>query len=357
MPSINSLQVIGSKGFGGAEQWFQRFSLALADLGHPPELVVRRGYELDGDHWRGLTRHSLTMRTVWDPVSKHEISRLIRRRRPDIVQTYMGRATRLTRPPRRWNILHVARLGGYYKVDGFRHAHAWIGNTKGICDHLVRAGLPARRVFHIYNFAELPAPGPVSPELRARLGIPTDAWVLLTPGRLVPKKGHRILMDALARLPHTVAGRPIWQIVLGDGPLSVSLQAQATALDIDGRIVWCGWIHDPDPYYRLADLVVFPSEQSEPFGNVIIEAWAYAKPLVTSASLGAQEIARDEENALFFDCGSPADLATAIRRALEDDAGTATLGQNGRRRAERVFSRESVMQTYVDVYRYLIARR
>ena len=102
---------------------------------------MRNGYELDADHWQGLTRHCLPMRIVGDPISRLEVSRLIGRRRPHIVQTYTGRATRLTRLSRQNESVHVARLGGYYKVGGYRHAHAWIGNTKGICDYLVAAGL------------------------------------------------------------------------------------------------------------------------------------------------------------------------------------------------------------------------
>jgi len=357
MDSIKSLQIIGSKSFGGAERWFQRFSFALAELGHPPELAVRQGYELDGDHWRGLTRHALPMRTVWDPISKREVSRLIGRRGPDIVQTYMGRATRLTDLSGQRDILHVARLGGYYKAEGYRHAHAWIGNTKGICDYLLGAGFPSARIFHIYNFTDLPTPGPPSSEFRAQLGIPEDAWVILTPGRFVPQKGHRFLLDALAQLPRTVAGRPIRQIVLGDGPLKDALHSQAKALGIDSRITWCEWARDPDPYYRLADLVVFPSTEVEPFGNVIIETWGHSKPLVTSASIGAKEITHHEEDALLFDCRNVSQMADAILRLLENDSDRAALARNGRQQAERNFSREAVMQNYLDVYRHLIAQR
>ena len=65
----------------------------------------------------------------------------------------MGRASRLTHLPPNGTAVHVARLGGYYKIDGYyRHAHAWIGNTQGICDYLIREGLPASRVFLIGNF-------------------------------------------------------------------------------------------------------------------------------------------------------------------------------------------------------------
>ncbi|MEW8398217.1 MAG: glycosyltransferase [Candidatus Thiodiazotropha sp.] len=357
MSAIHTLQLIGSKSFGGAERWFQRFSLALAGMGHPTEVGVRRDHELDGDHWQGLPRHPLGMRTVWDPLSRFEVSRLVKRLQPDIVQSYMGRATRLTHLPPGNGPVHVARLGGYYKVAGYRHAHAWIGNTKGICDYLIRSGLPRQRVFHLYNFADLPPPGPPPQGLKAALGIPQEAWVLMTPGRFVAFKGHRFLLDALARLPATVAGRPVWQLILGDGPLKQALQDQAKAAAIDERIVWAGWQLDPDPYYRLADLIVFPSTYAEPFGNVIIEAWGYAKPLVTSASMGATEVVRHQEDGLVFECENPAALSAAMERALSDEALRQAVAESGHRRAVQEFSRDAIMQAYVELYRYLLEHR
>ena len=61
-------------------------------------------------------------------------------------------------------------------------------------------GLPAARVFHIYNFAEPAREVPDSEvaRLRAELGLPADAWVLLTPGRFVPVKGQVHLVEAMA---------------------------------------------------------------------------------------------------------------------------------------------------------------
>ncbi|WP_316366846.1 glycosyltransferase [Candidatus Thiodiazotropha sp. CDECU1] len=354
MSELHTLQLIGSKSFGGAERWFQRFSLALAEMGHPTEVGVRSGHELDGDHWPGLTRYALPMRTVWDPLSRFEVKRLVKQIQPDIVQTYMGRATRLTHLSAAGDPVHVARLGGYYKVDGYRHAHAWIGNTKGICDYLLQAGLPQKRIFHLYNFADLPTPGPPPVDLKAKLGIPEDAWVLMTPGRFVPFKGHRFLLEALARLPAVVAGRPVCQVILGDGPLQQALHAQAKTTGIDERIVWTGWQLDPDAYYRLADLIVFPSTYAEPFGNVIIEAWGYAKPLVTSASMGASEVVRHEQDGLVFECENGLALSQTIERALSNDELRQGMAEAGHQRALSEFARDAIMQTYVELYRYLL---
>jgi len=356
MAEIHSLQVIGSKAFGGAERWFQRFSLALAEQGQPTELLVRRGFGLDADIWQGLPRHALPMRTVWDPLSRWEVARLIRRLRPAIVQTYMGRATRLTHLPRATDPLHIARIGGYYKLDGYHHAHAWIGNTRGICDYLLGHGFPARRVFHIYNFFE-PPPARGATAERATWGLPEEAWVLLTPGRLIPVKGQSTLLRALGMLPTELAGRPLWLLVLGDGPLAGALRAEAHSLGIAGRVVWAGWQSDPAPFYRMADRVVFPSRDAETFGNVILEAWGFGRPLASTAFRGAREILRPGEDALMSPCDDPQGLAASIRRLCEEPELAESLAGQGRRRLEREFSRAAVMRQYTDLYSRLIEQR
>ncbi|MEN8177518.1 MAG: glycosyltransferase [Pseudomonadota bacterium] len=355
MDKIRSLQIIGSKSFGGAERWFQRFSLCLNELGHPTELVVRKGFGLDQDIWRGLGHHAVSMRTVWDPMSRRDISRLVKRLQPDVVQTYMGRATRLTRLAAGKGPVHIARLGGYYKLQGYRHAHAWIGNTKGICDYLLENGFPRDRIFHIYNFFE---PPPLTGETaqRTEWGIPEDALVLMTPGRMIPVKGQQYLLEAMSRLHGELAGRPLWLMVLGDGPLAASLQDQARQLGVAERVVWAGWQSDPGSFYRLADIIVFPSLDKETFGNVILEAWGYAKPLACTAFRGAREIVRHGEDALMSPCAEPKALATNIRQLCNDSNLSQLLVRAGQQRLIQDFSRSAVMQQYIDVYTRLMGR-
>ena len=101
------------------------------------ERTGRQPAGLPGQHGdqRTVPQQTIPMRNGWDLLSVLKIRRLIRNTGPLIVQTYMGRATRLTRLPRDSAAIHVARLGGYFKIKGYyQHAHAWVGNTRGICD-------------------------------------------------------------------------------------------------------------------------------------------------------------------------------------------------------------------------------
>jgi glycosyltransferase involved in cell wall biosynthesis len=346
--------MVGSKALGGAERWFVRFGNALAERGAPAELAIRAGSQLDRAGLPDLPVHRLPFLTVWDPISRAAVSRLIRQRKPDIVQTYMGRATRLARL-RRGGPVHVARLGGYYRLHPYRRAHAWIGNTQGLCDWLVTNGLPADRVFQIYNFVDPPRPVATDTlaEMRVELGLTADAWVLMTPGRFVPVKGHRYLLEALSGLPAAIDGRPLRLLLLGEGALGQRLRAQAVGAGIADRVVWAGWRSDPGPFYQLADLVVFPSLEEETLGNVILEAWAWSKPLVTSLFRGAREIARHGEDAWCVPCADPKALAQGIEGMLRDSALGAAMAARGNRRSLDEFGRGPIMDQYLALYRRL----
>lgn len=350
--SIPSLHIIGSRDMGGAERWFTRFLYALQRTGAPVSALVRSGGDLATHHLQGIPTTQLPMRTVWDPLSRWQVSHHARASRAPIVQTYMGRASRLTHLTPGRGQVHVARLGGYYALHPFRHAHAWIGNTQGLCDWMIQGGLPASRVFHITNFAD-PAKA-VAPAataaLRRQIEARPEDWLMVHPGRFVPVKGHATLLAALAALPREIAGRRPRLVLLGDGPLRGALEEQARQAGILERIVWAGWQQDPAPWLALADMIVFPSRDAETLGNVILEAWAYAKPLVCTAFRGAREIARHGEDAWVVPCDDAPALADGLRTVITDAALQAALVATGSRKVVESFGEAAIIGHYQALY-------
>lgn len=356
---MKSLHIIGSKQMGGAERWFSRFLSAMRRHGEDVSAVVRCGAELAQHHMGEVPFETLPLRTVWDPLSRYELARLIKRSDAPIVQTYMGRATRLTHLEPGHGKVHLSRLGGYYKLDPFRHAHAWIGNTRGLCDWMIKGGLPLHRVFHITNFAE-PARAVADAELeplRQQLGLRADDWLMVTAGRLIDVKGQRFLVEAMSRLPEQVGGRRLRLVVLGEGDLRAPLQQQARQLGVNGRITWAGWQHDPAPWFALADMVVFPSRDAETLGNVILEAWAYGKPLVATAFRGAREIARHGEDAWIVPCDDSAALAKGIEAVVLDADLRRHIVSRGLARIRDDFSEAAIISQYRALYSQLLDNR
>jgi glycosyltransferase involved in cell wall biosynthesis len=114
------------------------------------------------------------------------------------------------------------------------------GSTR---DFLVRERhVPAEKVSLIWNGAPLdefaPVPAATAQRVRHELGIPADAIVIGTVGRLSEQKAHHVLVDAAARLLPT---RPrLWVLIAGDGDRMPALRAQAVRLGIAARVVLAG---------------------------------------------------------------------------------------------------------------------
>lgn len=353
---MRSLQIIGSKGPGGAERFYTRLVRALHSHGYEVLAVNPPGSYVARELGAEVPQQHVPMRSVMDLASRWKIRRVIRGFRPDVVQTWMGRATRLTHLPPGRRPVHVARLGSYYNLKGYRHAHAWIGITRGIHDYLVDSGMNAGRVLHIGNF--VPAVTPVAREnlqaLRARLGIEDGARVVVATGRLHPVKGFEDLLAAFSLLPETLSGQPLYLVIAGDGPVREQLHTAAGRLGIDRRVRWCGWQEETGPYIELADTVVCPS-RDEPHGNVILEAWSHRRALVSTDTKGGSELITDGVNGLLVPRREPRRLAAAMESLLRDarlrqqlvQAGLATINSN--------YSEEKIISAYIDGYAALAA--
>lgn len=358
---VHSIHILGSREFGGADQFFVRLVRALHQTGQPvtaisrPDSPVANALRIDP-----MERIHLPLANRWDAWSWWQIRKRIRESEPCVVQTYMGRASRLTHLPRASRAVHVARLGGFYKIDGYyRHADAWVGNTRSICDHLVKSGLPADRVHHIGNFVPEPvrvdAAGKAA--LRAEHRVSENAWVLFALGRLVPKKGFQDLLRALALLPKEIGGREVVLLLAGDGPDMEHLRTMVEELGIGARVRLLGWQDPPDVFYGLADAFVCPSRH-EPLGNVILEAWNHSTPLVSTRSDGALELIDEGHTGLLCESRDPGSLASAIQQILgATDAERAAMGNAGNASLNARYGRNSIVDAYLSLYRDLLGRR
>lgn len=118
--------------------------------------------------------------------------------------------------------------------------------------------------------------------LRAELGLSARPTVLFV-GRLIPKKGAHLLLEALARVEREPAPD---LILIGDGPERARLARQAQALGLAGRVRFAGFVEPADMvrWYVAADLFVLPS--AETWGVVVAEALAAGLPVVVSDRVG-----------------------------------------------------------------------
>src|ERR1700693_6094541 len=144
------LQAIAGAAHGGAETFFTRLVAELQRAGERQRVLIRRNSRrAQCLRAAGVQVGELAFGGIFDLATRSAFGREIAAWRPDIVLTWMSRATRLCP---RGDFVHVARLGGYYDLKYYRRCDHLIGNTRAIAQWIVGAGWPAARVHYVPNF-------------------------------------------------------------------------------------------------------------------------------------------------------------------------------------------------------------
>ena len=187
------LQAMAGARHGGAESFFVRLAIALARAGTAERVLIR------GDAARakalrdgGVEVTELPFGGLLDLATRRGFRRAIADWRPDVVLTWMNRASRLCP---QGDFVHVGRLGGYYDLKYYRHCDHLIGNTRDIVAYLVAQGWPKERAHYLPNFVAATAAPPLA---RASLDTPEGVPLALALGRLHPNKGFDTLLVAVA---------------------------------------------------------------------------------------------------------------------------------------------------------------
>ena len=152
-----------------------------------------------------------------------------------------------------------------------------------------------------------------------------DRPTLLAVGRLHPQKGFDILLEAFAKARE---GRADWRlVVLGEGAQEQSLKEQARRLGVDSAVEWKGFVADPFPWYRAADVFVQPS-RFEGTSNALLEAMSCGVAVIASDAAG-ETVVHDRTGLVTPADDAPA-LAEALARVMDDPALHRRLGEAGR---------------------------
>ena len=166
---------------------------------------------------------------------------------------------------------------------------------------------------------------------------------ILMIGRINDWKGQDLLVEALATLPIELAER-IELRLLGsafeNGPSERQLKSQIETLGLASSLRMEGFVEDPTEAFEWSNFIVVPSRKPEPFGLVAVEAMMHRRAVIGANHGGLTEIIVDGETGLLFTPNDAGALASAIRRAAEDQQMLADMGEKGRTRFEARFSLE-----------------
>lgn len=186
-------------------------------------------------------------------------------------------------------------------------------------------------------------------KLRQALGLDEAGAgpVLLSVGRLVPRKGFDLVLQSVSELQRDYPG--LRYIVVGNGPERVGLEKRARELGIASKVRLLGHADEITKWasYELCDVFVMPNrllggKDWEGFGIVFVEAALAGRPSIAGRSGGTADAVVDQSTGLHVDPEDPGALTAAIRRLLDDHDLRLHLGREGEHRARTRFSGEAL---------------
>ncbi|HEV2619298.1 MAG TPA: glycosyltransferase family 4 protein [Acidobacteriaceae bacterium] len=173
-------------------------------------------------------------------------------------------------------------------------------------------------------------------ELQAELRLDPSRPVILFASKLQSRKHCDHLIEAYTRLAPSPGIDPQpYLLIVGDGDRRSALEHQAAATGLSS-IRFCGFRNQSElpRFFDLASVFVLPSRH-EPWGLIVNEVMAAARPAIVSSDVGcAPDLIDDQVNGCVFPVGDIAALATALRRVLDPPGVAEAMGARARERIQ-----------------------
>lgn len=186
---------------------------------------------------------------------------------------------------------------------------------------------------------------------RADFGIPQDAFVLVTAGRIVPRKASTQLIDTLAAVPDA------FLLVVGDGPEAVAVRQRAVQLGVENRLRMLGYVSDETKYTAYAASDIFVSTaQHEGFGLVFLEAMSFGLPVVCYNRGGQTDFLATPDTGDVIQLNDLRAFNDAVRALRDSPDRRRTVGRHNLEKVEDFFI-ERCAERYEHLFEAAIAAR
>jgi glycosyltransferase involved in cell wall biosynthesis len=297
---------------------------------------------------------------------------LIRREHVDIVHTntihnlYGWAAARVARRPHIWHVREIvwqnAALRRIERALALRHSARVIVTSDAVAAMFLQDGGLPPHVVKLPNGVDTARFEPGESDIvRRDFGIPAGAPIVAAAARMDVWKGLEDFIEAAA-LVHAML--PQAHFVIAGGAITgledyaASLRSLASARGLDGILHFADWRYGPDAmpgFYQSVDVVALPSREAEPFGLVVLEAMASAKPVIATAQGGPLEIVEDGNTGLLVPPRSPRQLANAMVRLVDDPRTAMQMGAAGRARVAAAFDIDVTVRRLQALYDQVVA--
>lgn len=360
-----------SLGMGGADRQIVYLANALLNHQYEVRLVSMTPLEEMGRQAvaEGLPVTSLNMergRADWQAF--RQLVNLLRDWQPHLLTSFMYHANLMGRLAGRWagvplvvTSIRSEHHGGAGRDWAMRLTnwmdHCQTTNSRQVANSLTRRGLlSADKVSVIPNGVDveaLTAPAEEGLRTRAVLGLQSGEFVWLAIGRLLPQKDYPTLLEAVALL----AGSPTRLLIAGRGPLLGQLQQQAEKLGVASQVRFLGVRQDIASLLAAADGFVLSSAW-EGMPNVVMEALAAARPVVSTRVGGVAELVQDGETGCLVPARDPKALSQAMHQLMTLPLERRQrMGMAGRDYLTAHYGLDAMANRWMALYSELLARR
>jgi glycosyltransferase involved in cell wall biosynthesis len=191
--------------------------------------------------------------------------------------------------------------------------------------------------------------------LADRYGLDPDGVWIGAIGRLVAVKNYSLLLRGLAALRQRCPGLQFNALIAGDGPLRPDLDDERQQLGLADQVVLTGQVSDVETLYGGIDLLALTSD-SEGTPMVVLEAMAYALPVVATRVGGIPDQVAEGETALLFRAADTQGFSRELERLIEDAPLRRRMGRAGYERAQAEFSAQAWAGKHVALYERALRR-
>jgi len=215
--------------------------------------------------------------------------------------------------------------------------------------------LPAARVVTLPGGADAERyrPRPADPDVRRRLGGVADAPLVGLVSGLRVMKGHRVVIEAAARLA-AQGLRPRFAFV-GEGGQEAAIREWIRGASLDGAVTIAGFVEDLPEAMAALDIALYVPLESDGMSRVVFEYLAAGRPLIASRTGVVPEVLADGEHAMLVPAGDPPALAEALARLLQDAPLRSRLGEAGRRLVTERYSGARIAEALEGHYARLVS--
>lgn len=257
---------------------------------------------------------------------------------------------------------HIAPNSGLVTL-GTRGLGLWLRRSLRRFDHMLSVSPAASRFAEqTFNISSDISPNVVDYP-RFRDALPFDKYnddipTILFLGRLVPRKGCHLLLEAVRILRDSDDAPTFRVVVCGRGELEHELKRYVTKHQLEEFVEFTGFVSEEDKprYYASADISVFPSSGGESFGIVLLEAMASGNAAVLAGDNPGYRSVMEDQPDLLFDPHDAVKLAGLLKKYLLDDKSRKAMQSWGKGYTAR-FDVATVGAQLEQIYRNALQKR